>query len=1431
MSLLVLFKSAAAAAALAADLSCSSAVSANLTTGISLEAASVASSSVTAATTTAIPLSVAPTVYSDDFNRADGAPGSNWTVSGASISTNRLALPFFGYAQWTGTAIPNDRFVEVQLSTALPSGSLIIGLSGAYGVSTDTLTVSITSSNVIVGASDVGGAIVNHPAATVFGLNTTGNVIRAEMRGFWAYVYLNGTRVYQFPIPSNLTAYPPAVTGVVNGSSVYLDNFSAGGLAPYSNTVVSAALSAQTLFAASPSASSSVGANLSTQIRLASTASSQAAVTAALDVPVQLLSSSIVYQEAIYNIPVTAGDLIVVGVMIHDYNANEVPEARLRDTDILDSNTWNTLDGGGAAYTATTATIEPFRLDARTGGLLTYDGGGPGYWGEIGVYSTRVIASGNLTFAIGMFSGDVSTSMNHGGSWWSGISYARYSGNFGGYPWRSNSTSSGVSASPSAPSLTSSTPAAFFSVLRALPSTYVSLTPASGWVDIGMAGSAYDFEFAAATKLDALAATETASWTASATTQWQSLSVQYATLPTGSMSTAPRVAVSTAAILSTQIRLAAATSAQASVTAALTTGIQLSVIPVAVTDNFNRADGASGSNWSAGTISSNRLSIPTSEPTTWIGPAPADDGYAQFTIAASQTGFIAVYISGLGAPPYINFLISAGSVNSTWEVGSSSNIEPYYNLSGMKDVGTVFRFEKRGRAISMFRNGTKVMAFNVAVGSAPFQFSIQALSNPLLIDDFSVGALAPYALTTIDAELKVGAGLNASAVSQVTASANLTTGIPLSVGGSGTNLLTAPSAFDDAAWTVGSSVTLTPNAATAPDGTATADRAAMPATTSTYIKQAVTLNSGVAYTFSVYAKVVSLSAPKIVLKFQVVGGGTVYTETTFTATNLDWNQYAITYTPSATGSLEVQIDNSGFGLSGDAVDYYIWNAKVETGSAATPYSLAPIANALLTADLTTSASSGMAATPAAVASVSAGLTTGIPLASSEAVAASISAALSTQVPLAAVQGVQASATAALSTQIRLASSQAAQSAVTAALSTGIPLASTESAQASVTAGLTTAIRLVAAPAALASTTAALSTQIPLASTQAGQASVTAALTVGAGLNSAPAGQASVTAGLTTAIQAASNLAAQSSVTASLLTGTGLTSAQTVVAFLSPALSTGIPLASSQSGAASVTASLSIPKPLAATPAAQAAVGAALTTQIRLASAPAGAASVTANLSTAIALAATPAAQATATAGLSTSIRLASALASQVTIGAQFQGGAAALAATPAALSSITASLSTQIQLSAAPAASGAASGSLSTSIRLALAAASQASVGPTLTTGIPLATSSSAQAILGAGITTGIALESAPVVQVSASGNLTAQIRLALDVSGQASLGASLGSLIDGVLAGAARFPVEQPARAFPLTMTVAGFHLTQGSRAAILSQAERVFPLERNQA
>ena len=148
---------------------------------------------------------------------------------------------------------------------------------------------------------------------------------------------------------------------------------------------------------------------------------------------------------------------------------------------------------------------------------------------------------------------------------------------------------------------------------------------------------------------------------------------------------------------------------------------------------------------------------------------------------------------------------------------------------------------------------------------------------------------------------------------------------------SGTNLLTYSQDFSNAAWNKYSgSVTVTPNATIAPDGTLTGSLA----TTITgvwLLYEDYTFPVNAPYIFSVWVKAATAGSKN---KFRLyISGTTVSTDLTATS---EWQRFTVACAaPRYTGAP----DNNGLtrDSTNSAAELYIWGAQLEAGSIATTY--------------------------------------------------------------------------------------------------------------------------------------------------------------------------------------------------------------------------------------------------------------------------------------------------------------------------------------------------------------------------------------------------------------------------------------------------------------------------------------------------------------
>ena len=146
-----------------------------------------------------------------------------------------------------------------------------------------------------------------------------------------------------------------------------------------------------------------------------------------------------------------------------------------------------------------------------------------------------------------------------------------------------------------------------------------------------------------------------------------------------------------------------------------------------------------------------------------------------------------------------------------------------------------------------------------------------------------------------------------------------------------TNLVTRSEELDQ--WVIGSNSTVTANAATAPDGTNTADRVEFSSQSGTFISSNTFIQSGTTYTASVYVKAVTPGTnDKFTLSF---GGQNANNATSQLTATGEWQRFTATKTPTlSSGSHPFIINNEGDGFGSDI---YVWGAQVEEASFATSY--------------------------------------------------------------------------------------------------------------------------------------------------------------------------------------------------------------------------------------------------------------------------------------------------------------------------------------------------------------------------------------------------------------------------------------------------------------------------------------------------------------
>jgi hypothetical protein len=169
------------------------------------------------------------------------------------------------------------------------------------------------------------------------------------------------------------------------------------------------------------------------------------------------------------------------------------------------------------------------------------------------------------------------------------------------------------------------------------------------------------------------------------------------------------------------------------------------------------------------------------------------------------------------------------------------------------------------------------------------------------------------------------------------------------------NLLTYPTAFDNAAWVKVNS-TITPNAIAAPDGTITADRLVETAATGLfYCSQNITTTVGTNITGSLYAKasgrdwlqllITGVSSIRVWVNLQTGAIGTVTGASPSVVSVVDagngWWRVIITAPAALTTVIMYpctgDVDNNQAIVGDITKGIYIWGAQLEVGTSVTPF--------------------------------------------------------------------------------------------------------------------------------------------------------------------------------------------------------------------------------------------------------------------------------------------------------------------------------------------------------------------------------------------------------------------------------------------------------------------------------------------------------------
>lgn len=169
--------------------------------------------------------------FSDDFNRSDGALGSDWSsISGFSalqIDTNKVEASAVGFCAMkvaTATAtFANDQWAQVAVSSVTNFDYAGVGVrqSGTRGYMVDVYPTGLALRNYVSAASrsDIGSGYIG----TING----GDVIRVEATGTSLVVKVNGSTVITETDASYGDGQPWLIYEFGDSNTTKLDDFSA----------------------------------------------------------------------------------------------------------------------------------------------------------------------------------------------------------------------------------------------------------------------------------------------------------------------------------------------------------------------------------------------------------------------------------------------------------------------------------------------------------------------------------------------------------------------------------------------------------------------------------------------------------------------------------------------------------------------------------------------------------------------------------------------------------------------------------------------------------------------------------------------------------------------------------------------------------------------------------------------------------------------------------------------------------------------------------------------------------------------------------------------------------------------------------------------------------------------------------------------------
>jgi hypothetical protein len=295
------------------------------------------------------------------------------------------------------------------------------------------------------------------------------------------------------------------------------------------------------------------------------------------------------------------------------------------------------------------------------------------------------------------------------------------------------------------------------------------------------------------------------------------------------------------------------------------------------------------------------------------------------TVNAAGQILIAYFESGAGSP--------AASSGQTWTNSASVRLTG----GSLAGVNMVIGMDELDAGNALLVGGTVAFAPSAAALGTSRPAYTRTLTNA------STAKVRPYVYSalangaTIDITLRIGLpqleqGSVARAPIATTGTAyKLCAKRGLLVEEPRTNLLTWSEQFDNAVWV--KTATVTANQAIAPDGTATADQLASTGADQ-LVEQIASATAGIAYTFTVWVKTVSV-ATTLDIKLAKNSDGAAFASQSITTTGT-WQRVTLTGTaPVGETAIRARIGGGSTFSTGETL--YVWGAQLEAGAAASSY--------------------------------------------------------------------------------------------------------------------------------------------------------------------------------------------------------------------------------------------------------------------------------------------------------------------------------------------------------------------------------------------------------------------------------------------------------------------------------------------------------------